>query len=300
MSTPFTYTDTIPDGAIPIYVDASLLKKTYCDEAMRLTLAGYRTRRTNPHYAVGTAIHIYAAGVHTNILKGKFDGLQYFKLAESDDKVFDEICNARPTSLLPPPIKFENRTGVEFYFEVTWLTFAYRGVTYVIIICGTIDHLAFERGMVRIFDFKSSMKYKLEDIAKGYRNDVQFDFYPWALWKFGHRFLPLELHNAAREFKMTMQLVVVQWKLKPPRWTAMNPVGCTLNRFEQFELELKSLLEEKLPRALHPEPTNRNGWMNNSCPDCDFSDICHALPGMEDAVVENLYTRKAYIPRNHS
>jgi hypothetical protein len=163
-----------------------------------------------------------------------------------------------------------------------------------------MDHVSFGAdGIVRIFDYKTSRKYKLDEAIAGYANDVQFMFYRWVIWKFGHRFLPLEVSNAARDLKLTSAPVIVQLgsTSQPARWTVAPPTAASASEFARFEEELVvKLLDLRIKVA----PDGRAGWLSNQCPRCRYNKICHALPGMEDAVMERFYTRKTYEPRNHT
>ena len=158
-------------------------------------------------------------------------------------------------------------------------------------------------GLARIFDYKTARGWKLSEVRAGYKNDVQFSFYPWAIWKFGAHFLPLEMYNAARDLKITTQVVTAQITTKPPAWSVDSPVTCSTARFEEFELEVRRLLERLIPIYLKASANDvpwQNGHLSNQCPRCPYNDLCFAVPGMEDAIRQNLYMQKQYTPKTHS
>jgi hypothetical protein len=297
----FTFIDFPTPNAVPIYVDASLLKKSFCETAFLYTLEGLRRTKKDDRLTLGTAVHHFAARSHT-------DPTGIVALAEATDLLKGTslkpdavltVASAMPRGLLPPPIQTP-KLGVEFYFEVPWLEFVVDGTPYNIHICGTMDHLSFHQGIVKIYDYKTARHYKVEDARASYQNDTQFLFYPWAIWKFGHRFLERDLHNAARDLKLTTQVVIVQIALKPPRWTVDVPVPVTEDRLTSYEAEVRAVLSDMMDKMFSPEPARMNGWVNNGCPRCDFNILCHAAPGTEDAVRERLFHKKQYTPKNHS
>lgn len=296
----FEYTDMVPHNAIRIMVDASLLKKSFCESAFLYTLDGLRATKRDPILVTGTAVHLFAALSHTESpIVALAKGTELYATVEKDTSKFVAIAASMPPKLLPPPVRFADRIGIEFYFEVPWLTFVHDDLVYCIIICGTMDHLSFHNDVVKIFDYKTTRKYKLEDARAGYKNDVQFMFYPWVIWKFGHHFLPLEMHNAARDFRLTTQVVLVQLTIKPPKWFVDSPIGVSQDKFEHFEEEIRATLKDMMTRLLNPAPPRMNGWVSNNCPRCDFNDLCHALPGTEDAVRARMYHKKEYKPSAH-
>ncbi len=301
----FEFTESLQPGDIPIFVDASLLKKSYCERAFANTLRGLRQNKKDIHMHTGTAVHHYAAKAHgtpQDILFAMHTATELYKevdASEEGSKWFRTILAAKSGNLLPPPIEYEGKSGREFYFEVPWLRFVYSGKTYVIVVCGTMDHLSFVKDVVRIFDYKTAKAWKIAEVRASYKNDVQFTFYPWTIWKFGHRFLPLEMHNAARDLKMTTQVVTIQIKIKPPAWVVDSPVSCSEARFDEFEILIKQELERLLPSYLDDNAT-KNGHLANQCPRCPFNDLCWSLPGLEDSIRETIAKTKNRVSKaNH-
>lgn len=298
-SSPLTFIDFPRPDSVPIPVDASLLKQSHCETAWDLTLQGIRPALKDPILTVGTSVHTFAARRHTvGDLAAMAEGAAQYATVEKDTTKFAAICSAMPRGLLPPPLSEPH--GAELYFEVPWLEFLRDGLPHHVLLCGTMDHLSFDAsGVVRIFDYKTTRKYKLEEAFASYANDVQFLFYRWVIWKFGHRFLPREVSNAARELKLTSAPVIIQLgsKSQPARWSVGPAENARIVEFERFEEELKAKLEHLLIKA----PADaRSGWLSNQCPRCRYNKICHALPGMESAVLERFYVRKNYEPKNHT
>jgi hypothetical protein len=294
-----TFTEELPPGAIPIYVDASLMKKSGCQLAFSLTLKGLRKIIDDPILTLGKAVHKFAEVAWENDLQALAAGRDVMVDAKLDAAEFISVASARPSGVIPKPLVVNGRAGTEFYFETPWLTFVYKSITYVIIICGTIDHVSFVNGVMRLYDYKTTRYYKIGDALSKYKYEMQFTFYAWALWKFGHKFFDLDIHNAIRDLKLTFSVVVIQIKTKPPKWTISSPQGFIQSDLENFENELRKSLVTNLLPYLDGE-SSRNGMISNACAQCNFAELCYAAPGMEDALIASLYTQKQYTPKSHT
>ncbi len=304
----FQYTDYCPVDAHKLYVDASLLKKSYCDQAFMHTINGLRSNEKNDNLIIGLASHKYVQELHT---AGSLQALTaalsvYTSAGLTKPEEITKICLAHRPNLIPPPINIKGKLFVEHYFEIPWLVFSAAGKTYCIIICGTIDHLSLTNNTLKIYDYKTTSKYKTADALAGYDHDVQFEFYAWVLWKFGHRILDLEHHNAIVTNGIESHVVVVHKgsATVAPRWVVGPPKSHPFNKLEAFEAELKHFLHTTFSALLDEStPPRRNGMISNQCSSgygCPFQAICYAIPGMEAAVLRNLYHKKAYLPSNHS
>lgn len=295
----FTYTETAPPDAIKIYVDASLLKKSYCETAFCHTLNGLRVNKKDDSLVIGTAVHQFLAERHGDELAAQGRAMKLYETVRKDKSKFIEITASFPRHLVPPHATIKDKIGKEYYFEIPWLTFVYSGVLYVIVICGTVDHIAFERDILKLFDYKTSKFWERAKVVAAYKNDVQFMFYPWVMWKFGHMFLTHEQANAARDLNMTMQLVTCYAiESKKPEWFVDSPRRFSTQQFEDFEHEVRTELSDKMDR-LFADDLRRDGWIRNMCPRCDFNDLCHALPGTEEGIKEAMYHQKTYKPQEH-
>ena len=74
----FQYTDYCPVDAIKLYVDASLLKKSYCDQAFVHTINGLRLNEKDDRLTIGSAVHKYAERLHyTGEIQAQAEALGY-------------------------------------------------------------------------------------------------------------------------------------------------------------------------------------------------------------------------------
>lgn len=306
----FTYTETLRPGSIPIRIDASLLKKAFCQTAFANTLKGLRSNDKKLPLVIGTAVHAYLAKRHDDSLVALSEAIKIYKTVSDDTSLMTGICAAYPDDLLPPPANINGKRGVEYYFEVPWMEVQALEtstpipshesmVTYTIILCGTIDHLSFIKDRLLVYDPKSTRKWKLDEVRAMYKNDVQFIFYPWILWKFGYNFLTKPMADAARELRLSSFPVHAFLTTKTPRWIVGEENRFTEEIMEDFTMEVKDLVQKMLTVYLSGDPPNRDGWIKNHCPGCDYNILCHARPEMYEAVKSRLFHIKPYTPKEH-
>jgi hypothetical protein len=289
----------IPPGAKVIYLDASSLKYLACEQRYAYsTIAGLR--HTNPSDVLdcGSAIHkfaeLYATGVeYVDALSQAISAYP-----RADKQAMIKVCAGRESIRIPPALMLNGKHAVEFYFEVPWRATVIDGVVYAIVICGTIDHLALDGQTIRIIDYKSTRKWKVEDIEKKYAYEVQLRFYPWVLKKFGAALLPIELYNIAYAGRMTAQVCAVQVSGNNPRWILLSPQSLTEHQYQVFDFEMESVLQQIV--ELRIRDPKRNGLLSNLCEWCDYAPLCHAQSeSVKDIVQSESFAVKEYKPSNH-
>lgn len=300
---PFEFVTEFPPGAIEVPLDASSLKMAYCQQAYTFSIIrGYRESAPAEALCFGKAVHRFAElSSRGASLVECFTGAQAeWKVYSSDTKLLTAVCGAMPRTL-PKPAALPSGPGVEFYFRAPWIAFRAGGVLYCIVVCGTIDLLNWNNNLLRIIDYKTSSKWKDEDIFAGYENDTQITFYLWAMYKFGHLFLPPEMANAARECRMSAEICAVKKSDKYPKWVFAPAQYINPERAELFEEELMLHLQTDIMTAWEsPTTAARNGWVSGRCGQCRYNSLCHTQD--EDMFVRILDTRffvHKYEPKNH-
>jgi hypothetical protein len=296
----FTFTETIAPDSTVIRVDASLLKKSFCQTAFSFTLKGLRTKAINESYALGTSVHLFISKQREDMLGALKAATDYAKSTAVDERLVVGLCSAYPSNLLPAPAVIFGKSAEEFYFEVPWLETVVAGKRYTILVCGTMDHLSFTNDTLRVFDYKTTKKWKSEEALAGYNNDVQFIFYPWVLWKFAYNiFSDKTMADAARSLKITSTPVIGHLTTKPAKWKVGDAKSFTEEVFADFEMELRDLLSRMLLPILSDESPNRDGWIKNLCPRCDYNVLCHARTEMYDVIKDKLFLTRTHDPRQH-
>jgi len=291
-----------------IPLDASSLKMAYCQRAYTYAIVrGLREKTPAEPLTKGKAIHLYAELItrHPNdMLSALSAAKKEWQKCDPDIKQLIAACGAMPNTL-PKPYKWTGpdgspREGIELFFRVPWLGFTLAGVSYQIDVMGTIDLLSFDGTVVRIVDYKTSRKYKAEDIFRQYENDTQVAaFYPWVFKKFGHLFLPPEIVAAVKANRLTSQVCAVQISGLSPRWILAPPASMSDEAAADFEAELRSHIHtDIIPAWTVPDRAARNGWVSGQCGNCRYNTLCHASPEMTEVIINNVYEPGVYNPQN--
>lgn len=297
------YTPHFINGARRIMLDASSLNKLHCDRAYKYAcIDGLYEELQDPILRLGKAVHRYAElrtlgtdemQAMSSVLK-EFPGL--------DRGQFMGIAAAHMKVDVPKPLVLGDHPPtpmVEWFFEFPWLAGVVNGVTYQIVVCGTFDHVAFDGRVVRIIDYKSSRKWKVEDIMRQYEFNTQRNFYTWVMRKFAFEFLPVNVANAADAGNVTTEICAIQVGSKTPRWVMLPPQHLTQYQFDQFEAELCEIAERIL--LLHAgDEAYRTGMVNNTCTYCRFTGLCYARGTEEHDIVKSRFIVRKYDPASHS
>lgn len=301
----FTYEEQrIPD-AQPIYVNSSSLKLGACERRYALTVGGYNPPEEDDDdiLLTGTALHKFAELFSLN-------GGDIADAVREAAKLYPTIpratilkCGAsRARCFIPPPIMVAGRPAVEFKFNIPWYTFQYEGKKYQLIICGTIDHLTFDKDQVVIYDYKSSRYRQAEYALKKYKRSSQFAFYQWVLYTFAAQ-LKLDMHyaNAIREGRIGSRVVPILISATEPLWVVGPMRSLSPHQFADYRdhfvnLLLNTLLPALLQLTVHSDMPHASGMVNDACQYCKFANFCFARTEEEAAKVFKAFPRKEYNP----
>jgi len=233
-----------------------------------------------------------------------YDALAIAPKVPSVTKALQSLFMSAPR--LPAPTFHKNgQLFIEQELWVPWRRYFVLGGTtgcmpfdFTICLYGTPDRVCLINDTIRIQDFKSSLYYKSEDALRKYEYEIQFDLYKWFLYEFGHVFLPLEIANIAREFRLTSQVIIGQVG-SSPKWTMGPVMGFTPAKAEQMLAALEYVVEQKLlPLYTGQTLPYPNGMLTNSCGNCDFKHYCHtADKAMASHILATNYDKKPYGPK---
>lgn len=297
----FEYQDKDLPGATPLYLNSSALKRAHCRRAFAMTWRGFappEDKESQDRLDIGSAVHKFAeAFAHTGditegirVAAAKYPGVER--------KILIAAASSRSQIFLPPPITINNKLAVEFTFRIPWYSFMWNGVLYQLIICGTIDYISYDRGAVRIYDYKTSQTRMRDYALKKYEHSSQFAFYQWVLWKYAARLgIPLELANDIRAGKISSQVVPVLINTPGSPWVIGPVRSLTTHMFEEYEAHLYKLVFQTLiPAYLQGEEAPADGMVNDSCQYCLFKSFCYGTSGAAQAKTLAEYPVKQYNP----
>jgi hypothetical protein len=304
----FEYQERSITGATRIYLNASSLKISGCLRRYGLMVNGYKpgqgwiSKESISILETGKAIHHFAEQFT------RLSGDVVEAIAQASRK-YPQVSRAtiiaagsmRPRINLPAPLILNGEPAVEVTFEIPWYSFVYNGHTYQYILCGTMDHVTFDSGVFKIYDFKSARGKMIEYVLAKYEHDTQFAFYQWVIWKFKARMnIPIEIANEIERGRICSHVVPVQLTLKEPRWTIGPARSLTPEQFHMYEDTLKSMLpilaSAYIDVASDPLVSTPNGMLNNSCLYCDYKPLCYATNAYTESVALSQLEKTEYNP----
>ncbi len=158
-----------------------------------------------------------------------------------------------------------------------------------------MDHLGYDNA-VRLIDYKSTAYAVVKYALDKYKHETQFMFYMWVLRKFGHRLLPLHLHNDIVEGRFTSQVCIIQTSAKEPRWSLGPKMTMTQHQYDVYENALKELLEDLVQAFLGTFLAEPDGMLRNACQYCGYKAYCHAKESVEASRALASYPVEPYNP----
>lgn len=286
-----------------IYVNASSLKLLTCARKYQLTnVRGYKPLKEDPILTIGKAVHKYAEGFERGI--GNVEALTAASLAypSVDGKDLINYCAGRTRVNLPPPLRLANgEKALEHHFQIAWRRYVVDGQPYVLVLCGTIDMIAVdEKGVVWVIDYKTSRRWKLDEIAADYTYDMQFRFYLWNLHRHGADIIPLDAFNSVRSGKFAAQVVGIQvGSSKTLYWHKCPPIMMNDDELAEFDDLMDELAGEQL--ALHTlvGTAPARGKAVGACKYCDFTRLCYAKSEFEMNSALAAFTQRPYNPKHN-
>ena len=304
----FEYQERSILGATRIYLNASSLKVSGCRRRYGLMVNGLKpasawvSAESKSILQTGKALHYFAE----QFTRTSGDVVESIAMAA---RKYPDVARAtlvaagarRPRIHLPAPLILNGEPAVEVTFEIPWYSFVYDGRVYQFVLCGTMDHVAFDGGIFKIYDFKSARGKMIEYVLAKYEHDTQFAFYQWVVWKFKARMnIPIEMANEIERGHICSYVVPIQLTIKEPTWTIGPARSLTPAQFEEYEATLKAemptLAESYLAAATSPENTQPNGMLNNSCQYCDYKPLCHAKTPREQELALSQLEKTEYNP----
>jgi len=282
---------------VTIYLNASALKTLACPRRWNFTVKqGLVPRKALTNFAFGHAIHGHNEAVvrGTPPAQAIMTAMQHKGVDQSEVAKIMPLCMA----FVPPSniVQTDRGPAVELYFEHEHSRRVIDGEEVRIVNCGTLDCLRLDNsGWLNIIDYKTTRLVTPDSAFARYDNDVQFRYYDWAVWKFGFEFLPLPIHNLARDGKLTSVVCCGFMNARPPAWK----YGPVMQFSEEQRTEFDSMIErlaDGIYKWWQVDDPPKTGWVNNSCKDCDFTSLCNNSGDRAAQYLELLFDRREYNP----
>lgn len=284
----FESVSAVVPGSKVLYLNASLLKISNCDWHAYLTsVCGLELRVPAEIPQTGTALHKFCSQLDIGLDPGTALA-DAFKIAPANPKIRQTLValtGSRPA--LPPPILTKSgEPFVEQRLEVPWRHYFYNGQSYTIVLLGTMDRVVCVNDVLIIQDYKTALYYKAEDALRKYEYEIQFEFYKWLLYEFGHLWLDQTHANLARNLRLLSQVIIAQCGGKVG-WVQGPKVGFTTAK-ATLMVELLDVFIERVLLPIQSSPyITQNGMLVNACQHCDFNTLCHATDDATRELIRN-------------
>lgn len=282
---------------VTIYLNASALKTLACPRRWYFTVRqGLVPKKALTNFAFGHAVHGYNEAVvrGTPPAQAIMTAMGHKGVDQSEVAKIMPLC----MSFTPPTnvVMTEHGPAVELYFEHEHSRRIINDEEVRIVNCGTLDLIRRDNaGWVNIVDYKTTRLVTPDSAFARYDNDVQFRYYDWAVWKFGYEFLPLDVHNLARDGKLASCVCVGFMNARPPCWKYGKMMQFSVAQREEFD-GMMNLLAEGIYKWWQVEDPPKTGWVNNACKDCDFTSLCDNEDSIAAQYLELLFERREYNP----
>jgi len=258
-----------------ILLNASSLKFSHCQRNYNFKVCeGLQSTESHEALLFGKAVHRFAEhmlnggdpGAGLQVACASYTGNDTARLAKA--------CMAMPAHIVTP-YRHEAKAYVEHKFKVYWRSVVYEGTQYDIYVCGTMDVVSmYADGAVEITDWKTSRKWKRQEIFADYRVSVQMRFYLWAAWRFAYDIFDITVANQTQRANVFLRIGAVLLSATPPVWVMGTPIMMAATELQAFEGLLSEHIAQVILPAWHnPQPT---GMLNDTCNKCDFVNLCFA------------------------
>lgn len=261
---------------IPVYVNATALKTLACDTAYVMRCVDGLTPPDNEFFRVGKIFHKYAE------LRGSgrdvASAMMAMQLGAKDMSDLIGLFSAYDRTPQQPAGKDKDgKPLVEVSFDIKREPIVIDDQTYEPHYVGHMDRVNKTPHDVEIIDYKTTRKWKIEDVEAGYKNDTQFMFYYTIARRFAYDiFDDREIAEHAWQGRLRVVPYFAMISKKPQavlRGTAHRP---TDEQYEDYLDALENIVVPMMVRLFHTRAAGKTGWFTNHCPRCDFSALCHA------------------------
>ena len=273
--------NTPPVSDLPTYdvhFNSTSLKYSHCRRRYHLAVVkGYVDNETAEALTFGKAVHKYAerrslGDDHIQAFTQACAIYQGKELAQ-----LSGTCSTMPIQTLPAYCDSDGHIYAEHQFKVYWKSIVYNGCQFNIWVMGTFDLITlFSNGMLRINDYKTSRKWKANEVFADYAVSVQMRFYIWVAYKFAHHIFDITAANAAQRNNLWMQITAIFVGKTPVIWQAGSPLQFTIEQLNEFEDLLNHYLATDILPSWFEAEAHPTGMANNTCAKCPFQEYCHS------------------------
>jgi len=294
---------------IPIYIDASALKKTYCDRAFQQTvIKGRVPKEYREPFSFGNATHLYAKlrARNASFKDAMAEAVTYYNehRGVEPDKLISVFTTYNPNIFGAFPAGMDAIACTEKFFKIP-----YREVTtsdgkvYIVFLCGTIDRIELHQDFdaLCLIDFKTARNWDAHAVYQDYKLSVQFMFYYWVFRRYGNQILPEPLHKYLQNNRLFVCPSPIMISHKPPKWLKGMPISYD-HLLGEMDILVEASVEAILSLASLEGLATPNGMISDQCSKCDFWPVCHSplhSDGLaKEELLDNLYDKKLYDPEN--
>lgn len=299
---------SVPPGSKVLYLNATLLKNTYCTQNLDFLLnENLSAKLASEIPTLGTAIHKFCEVVDTSgdkiaALDAAREVLQRERLAATMMPKLIAVAQVR-RRYDPPVMLTDGKPALELEFRIPWRKYIIArydnpndDIVVYVVLWGKIDRLDIHTYAARLLDTKTTHYRDVSKALKLYQHEVQFSFYMWVLSKYCHQLnIPEEVCKLIDENHMFAQANIASFSAAPD-WKLSEPIYWSAAQYARTNTLIETVLETKLlPLFAGVTSPTLDGWASNQCVDCQFAPVCHAQDAEVAArIKEDLFETHVY------
>lgn len=251
-------------------IDSSALSELVCSRRYQLRCL-YGLTVSNEDLSFGSAAHKWIELRDRQQPKDAIElGMEY-KLAD----VAKLLVVTQSIPVLNTPIAYDNegKPLIEWKLAIPYKQLPDCNVH----LLATIDRVDHVNEYVRILDYKTTGKVRLDEVMNEYAMRLQVYFYLWLVMKYGYKFLSPEASEAVQNGKVFGQICLIGKNTNPVRIQNSVPYMLPADMMDEIERLVDDSIDKArviLHNATQGIIADREGFLYGACKGCAYNVIC--------------------------
>ena len=281
---------------IDLFLNATAITRQACRRRYQVQCLWGYDLPSSPEAGFGSEFHMFAEYMAKN---PDADTMDYFtQVGQTKDRDVIKLClyyhSFNPFKGYPILTDSQGVLTAEYKFAFPYAVYE----DYRIILCGTIDRIDLDDGVIRVIDHKTARSVKIKDVLTEYEMHFQIPFYLWIFKNFLLQGFPKDIQDAVNSGKFYGQYNGVFLSFEPVKFELSKPISLTADLDASVKRMVDLAIDTSLqicPDSVELEPPT--GMVTQSCKYCLLNKLC---PTHQDKDIYQFLkglTSKPYDPR---